>query len=86
MGIRTIGRQGEPFDTRIVRKIAAFRQKHADIPIQVDGGVNLSTAPMLLDAGVSRLIIGSGIWKAPDLAEALAKYHELAEEYGIHEK
>lgn len=86
MGIRTIGRQGEPFDNRIVRKIIAFRRAHPDTPVQVDGGVNLSTAPVLLEAGVSRLVIGSGLWKAPDLAKELAKYQELAEEYGIYEK
>lgn len=86
MGIRTIGRQGEPFDTRIVRKIVAFRKEHPDIRVQVDGGVNLSTAPILLDAGVSRLIVGSGLWKAPNLEAELAKYQQLAEEYGIYER
>ncbi|MEK7511385.1 MAG: hypothetical protein AAB582_04060 [Patescibacteria group bacterium] len=86
MGIRTIGRQGEPFDNRIVRKIVAFRKAHPDTPVQVDGGVNLVTAPVLLDAGVSRLVIGSGLWKAPDLKEELRKYQQLAEEHGIYEK
>ena len=86
MGIRTIGRQGEPFDNRIVRKIAAFRKQHPDTPVQVDGGVNLATAPLLLDAGVSRLIIGSGLWKAPNLEEELNKYKAIAEEYGIYER
>lgn len=86
MGIRTVGRQGEPFDNRIVRKIVAFRKAHPDTPVQVDGGVNLATAPILLDAGVSRLVIGSGLWKAPNLAEEFKKYAALAEEYGIYER
>lgn len=86
MGIRTIGRQGEPFDSRIVRRIVAFRKEHPDIPVQVDGGVNLTTAPILLDAGVSRLIVGSGLWKAPNLEAELRKYQQLAQEYGIYER
>lgn len=86
MGIRTVGRQGEPFDNRIVRKIVAFRKAHPDTPVQVDGGVNLVTAPVLLDAGVSRLVIGSGLWKATSLEEEFAKYAALAEEYGIYER
>jgi len=86
MGIRSVGHQGEPFDNRIVRKIVAFRKAHPDTPIQVDGGVNLATAPLLLDAGVSRLIVGSGLWKAPNFEAELAKYQALAEEYGIYER
>lgn len=86
MGIRTVGRQGEPFDNRIVRKIVAFRKAHPDTPVQVDGGVNLQTAPVLLEAGVSRLIVGSGLWKAPDLREEFKKYTDLAQEYGIYER
>ncbi|HYF28921.1 MAG TPA: HisA/HisF-related TIM barrel protein [Candidatus Paceibacterota bacterium] len=86
MGIRTIGHQGEPFDNRVVRRIVAFRKAHSDMPIQVDGGVNLHTAPVLLDAGVSRLIVGSDLWKAPSLTDELAKFEALAEEYGIYEK
>lgn len=85
MGIATIGRQGEPFDTRALHKVKSFHKKYPDMPMQVDGAVNLTTAPQLLDAGVTRLIIGSALWKAPDLEAELAKFHALVEEYGIHE-
>ena len=40
----------------------------------------------LLEAGVSRLVIGSGLWKASSLKEEYAKYAALAEEYGIYER
>ncbi|HEX5774394.1 MAG TPA: hypothetical protein VFY28_00310 [Candidatus Paceibacterota bacterium] len=83
MGIATIGRQGEPFDTRALQKVKAFRRDHPDIPVQVDGAVNLSTAPALLDAGVTRLVVGSALWRAPDLKEELGKFNELVEEYGL---
>jgi ribulose-phosphate 3-epimerase len=67
MGIRKIGAQGEPFDENVLRKITAFKKKYYDVPVQVDGGVSLETAPALLSAGVDRLIIGSAIWNAANL-------------------
>ena len=83
MGIRTIGRQGEPFDRAVLARIAAFRKAHPDIPVQVDGGVSLDTAPELLVAGVARLIVGSALWRAPDLRAEFAKFVALTERYGI---
>lgn len=85
MGIATIGKQGQPFDSRVVQKIHAFRRAHPDMPIQVDGGVTLETAPALLSAGVSRLAVGSALWKTGNMKEELAKFKGLVEEYGIYE-
>ncbi len=84
MGVRTIGRQGEPFDTRVLARIAAFRKKHPEIPVQVDGGVSLANAPKLLQAGVSRLVVGSALWKAPNVAERYREFNTLTEEHGIY--
>jgi ribulose-phosphate 3-epimerase len=82
MGIRTIGAQGQPFDQEVLRKISLFKKKYPDMPVQVDGGVSLLTAPALLTAGVDRLIIGSAIWNAPNLHEQLVKFNDLIQEYG----
>lgn len=84
MGIARIGHQGEPFDPRVVRKLRAFREKHPDVPVHVDGGVSLTTAPELITAGVGHLIIGSGLWKARDMAEELRAFTALSEEYGLY--
>lgn len=81
MGIATIGRQGEPFDARVLRKISAFKRKYPGIPIQVDGGVSLETAPLLVKAGVDRLIVGSALWRAADLGAELEKFNAL---YFVH--
>lgn len=81
MGIAHIGKQGEPFDTRVLPKIAAFRKKHPKMLIQVDGGVSLTSAPALLSAGVSRLVVGSAFWNAPDLKEQMEKFEELTQIY-----
>jgi len=82
MGIATIGKQGEPFDPAVVERVVAFKKKHPDIAVQVDGGVSLATAPALLSAGVERLIVGSALWNAPNLAEELEKFNELSQQYG----
>lgn len=82
MGIATIGKQGQPFDPRVVEKIKLFRKAHPDVLIQVDGGVSLESAPALLSAGVDRLVIGSALWKSGDVPGTLEKLEELAESYG----
>lgn len=84
MGIARIGLQGQPFDRSVLAKVAAFRRAHPHTPVQVDGGVSLETAPDLLSAGVSRLIVGSALWRAPDLREAFAQFEELTERYGLY--
>lgn len=85
MGIKTIGRQGEPFATEVLERINVFRHRHPGVPIQVDGGVNMESAPLLLEAGVSRLVVGSALWRAPNLLEAYAQFVELTESHGIFE-
>lgn len=85
MGIRKIGHQGEPFDTRVLAKIRAFRNRYPTIEIQVDGGVTLQNAATLLDAGVKRLVVGSALWKAPDLAARYREFDELTERHGLYE-
>lgn len=82
MGIARIGVQGQPFDKRVLRKIEAFRKAHPDMPIQVDGGVSLESAPELLAAGVDKLCVGSALLKAPDLIERMHAFETLGEEYG----
>lgn len=84
MGISHIGKQGEPFDKKVLVKIGSFRKKYPNIPIQVDGGVSLETAPALLSAGASRLVVGSALWKAPNLAAAYTSFTELTTRYGLY--
>lgn len=82
MGIAHIGKQGQPFDERVLKKLRAFRNAHPDVLIQVDGGVTLETAPALLAAGADRLIVGHDLWQEVDIAAKLAAYSRLHEEHG----
>lgn len=85
MGIKKIGHQGEPFDTRVFAKIRAFRSRYPTIEIQVDGGVTLENAAKLLEAGVKRLVVGSALWKTPDLAARYREFDELTQRHGLYE-
>lgn len=84
MGIARIGHQGEPFDERVVRKIAQFKKQYPQVPVQVDGGVSLTNAPLLLSAGASKLVVGSDLWKAGNLGEEILRFEEIGEKYGTY--
>ncbi len=66
MGIPKIGVQGQPFDERVLERIAAVREVFRDMEIAVDGSVNHTTAVSLTKAGATRLVSGSAILHAPD--------------------
>ncbi len=84
MGIARIGRQGEPFDPRVLEAIKSFRKKYKNIPIQVDGGVSKDTAPALFKAGASRLVVGSDIWHAQNIREEIEHLESLSQAYGLY--
>lgn len=77
MGIARIGYQRQPFDERVLDKIHALRQTHPETIISVDGGVNFDTASRLIEAGATRLVAGSAIFMAENIAEAIKKFQQL---------
>jgi len=82
MGIARIGYQGQQFDERVIDKITSFKEMHPDVTISVDGGVSIRTAPLLIEAGASRLAVGSALWQSENIKEALATLQSLY--YGTH--
>lgn len=77
MGIARIGRQGQPFDERVLEKVRVFRSRYPDVPVQIDGGVSLANARKLLGFGVANLIVGSALLRAHDPAAAIASLEAL---------
>lgn len=71
MGIERIGLQGQPFDGRVVEKVADLHKRHPELIISVDGGVSLETAPRLAEAGASRLAVGSAIFGNNNIKQAV---------------
>jgi ribulose-phosphate 3-epimerase len=65
------GFYGGRFVEAVLDKISEFHYFYPDKPIQVDGGVNLETAPKLIKAGASRLVVGSYIWESNDVEKAI---------------
>lgn len=83
MGIARIGRQGQPFDKRVLDKIKTFRARHPGITLQVDGGVSLENARGLLNLGVSSLIVGSAIIGAKNPSVVIDKFKSIQTPFGV---
>lgn len=78
MGIKNIGHQGEPFDPAVLEKIHELRVLYPNVTISVDGAVNEETAPQLIDAGATRLVIGSAIFESGDIPGTIQFFQSLA--------
>lgn len=68
------GYGGQAFMPETPDKIRALRQK-ADsmglpLDIEVDGGINSKTAPLVKEAGANVLVAGTGLFKAEDMTAA----------------
>lgn len=79
MGIARIGFQGEAFDPRVLEHVKALRALRPEMPISIDGSVNMQTARTLVDAGATRLVSGSAILEADDFTQAIADIKRLTE-------
>lgn len=77
MGIAHIGFQGEPFDESVINQIKELKSKYSDLIISVDGSVNEETAPLLVEAGASRLVVGSALMRSFDVKETIRELEEL---------
>lgn len=77
MGIEEIGFQAQPFDERVIEQIERLREEYPNVTISVDGGVNLETAPQLIEAGANRLVIGSAIFKSDDIKKTIEEFQSL---------
>ena len=76
MGIKEIGKQGEPFASAVLDQIQLMRKHFPHIIISVDGSVNKETITDLKDAGAQRFVVGSAIFGASDVEKAIADLEE----------
>jgi ribulose-phosphate 3-epimerase len=77
MGIDVIGEQGNAFDEKVLEKIKKLREYAPNTIISIDGGVSLDTAPALVAAGVSRLVVGSAIFGSEDIPETIKEFKHI---------
>ncbi|MEK7471465.1 MAG: hypothetical protein AAB623_02340 [Patescibacteria group bacterium] len=77
MGNDKIGHKGILLDEQVYKKIKILREKYHDLPIAVDIGVNKVTAPLLVKAGATKLVVGSAIFKTDDIIGTIEEFENL---------
>lgn len=70
---------GQAFMTEVLPKVASIRQMAPKMPISIDGGVTLHTAPQCAGQGASILIAGTALFKAADMAEDIHSMRALCQ-------
>lgn len=76
---------GQSYIPGMTKKIADLRAKvteagYPDMWIEVDGGVNEKTAPLVLEAGANVLVAGSAVFKG-DIKESVAALNNIIKKY-----
>jgi ribulose-phosphate 3-epimerase len=73
---------GQKFITSCVEKIARLRamirERGLNVHIEVDGGIDLTTAAMVTAAGAEWLVAGSAVFGQPSPGEAVREMHAAA--------
>lgn len=78
MGIAKIGSQGQPFDPRVLTMIRETKERYPNVIIEVDGAVNMDTAPQLIAAGATRLAPGSYVLSSENPKIAIETLQSLS--------
>lgn len=65
------GRSGQPFQEKAIMKIHKLRAIAPDLPIEVDGHIDLTTGRQVREAGATRLASTSYIFKSPNIPAAI---------------
>ena len=72
---------GQKFMEDMMEKVRALRKlmdvRMSGVELEVDGGVNLDTGKICVDAGANVLVAGSALFKAPDTADFIDGLHKL---------
>lgn len=75
---------GQKFIYRTVPKVRRLKdmliERNAGALIEIDGGVGLQNAEVLLQAGADVLVAGSSVFKAPDPRDAIARLKDIGQE------
>lgn len=62
---------GQGFLNESVDKIKQLRENYKDVKIEVDGGINLETAPRVIKAGANILAVGTAIFKSENIEKTI---------------
>ncbi|AHE67484.1 ribulose-phosphate 3-epimerase [Legionella oakridgensis] len=64
---------GQTLIPEMIKKIAAVHQQYPQLPICVDGGVNIENIAHLASAGATQFVAGSAIFNATDYAATITR-------------
>lgn len=74
---------GQKFITNTLRKVRELRvliaETQSETVIEIDGGVNMTTAPSLIEAGADILVAGSYVFHAADPRKAISDLIALSD-------
>jgi ribulose-phosphate 3-epimerase len=74
---------GQSFIHGTLRKLEELRRMISDsgrdIRLEVDGGIDTDTAPLVVQAGADVLVAGTSIFRKPDIGAAIAALRASAE-------
>ncbi len=62
---------GQKFISEMLPKIQNIRAMLGDRDLEVDGGIDASTAPLVIEAGANVLVAGSYVFRSPSYLEAI---------------
>jgi ribulose-phosphate 3-epimerase len=72
---------GQKFIPNTINKISRLRKLIRDSGskalIQIDGGINMTTAPLVAEAGADSVVAGSAVFNAPDPTAVITFMHNL---------
>lgn len=71
------GQGGQDFLEQNLGKIKQLRAKYKHVKIEVDGGINLETAPEVIQAGASLLASGTAIFKSDNIEQTINTLKKL---------
>jgi len=70
---------GQRFMDEMLPKIEAIRKAAPGLDIQVDGGIDISAAPLACAAGANILVAGTSIFGQPGYSQAIKELRDTAE-------
>jgi ribulose-phosphate 3-epimerase len=70
----TPGKQGNVFQDSVLEKIKALKEYDPEISVWVDGGLNRSTLPKILNLSIDNAVIGSAIFGTEDPVKSLKDF------------
>lgn len=75
------GKSGQEFMTETLLRLETInkflKKQKMEVVIEVDGGVNDKTLPLLLDKGVDSVVVGSYLYKSEDLSKTITSLKNL---------